>query len=105
MLRPTLKGICTTAGIRGKAVCKVNRFVDASGICYGNQAHPEMISLPDPWAEDESFQQPAAPVGGVLAQFVQIENINVITPSISGQSLNMFLIKNSPYINVQTHVN
>lgn len=51
-----------------------------------------MFSLSDPWAEDE-IQQPSVTLGEVLAQRVQMENINVITRSISGQSLNTFLIK------------
>lgn len=39
-----------------------------------------------------TVQQPTAP-RGVLAQLVQIENTNMIVPSISRQSLNTFLIK------------
>lgn len=81
-----------THNSREEGVCKDNGLLDASGICPGNQPHPGMFSLSDPWAEDE-IQQPSVPLGVVLAQCVQIENINVITPSISGQCLNTFLIK------------
>lgn len=66
--------------------------------------HTQGCSLSDPWAEDE-IQQPSVPLGGVLAQCVQIENINVVTPSISGQRLNTFLIKYASYINAQADVN
>lgn len=66
--------------------------------------HIQGCSLSDPWAEDE-IQQPSVPLGGVLVQCVQIENINVVTPSISGQRLNTFLIKNASYINAQADVN
>lgn len=94
-----------THNSREEGVCKDNGLLDASGICPGNQPHPGMFSLSDPWAEDE-IQQPSVPLGVVLAQCVQIENINVITPSISGQCLNTFLIKkNASYINAQADVN